>query len=74
MQSPPQAGEVWVNIHTSSKVTIQSIQEVAQARGGFVVIYDAPNWKSQRCDIASFNVNWKRHKTASKWFLGAFNS
>jgi len=68
MQSPPQSGEIWVNIHTSKKATIQSIEE---ARGGLVVVYDQPEWKKQRCDIVTFNVHWKRFKSASKWFLGA---
>lgn len=71
MQSPPQAGEVWRNIHTSKKATIQSVEQVAAARGNIVVIYDDIDGHRHRCDVMTFNVNWKRHKTASKWFLGA---
>jgi type IV secretory pathway TraG/TraD family ATPase VirD4 len=71
MQSIPQAGEVWMNIHTPKKATIQAVEEVAQARGKFVVIFDDVDGRGHRCDVQTFISNWKRNKTVSKWFLGA---
>lgn len=74
MEYPPQPGEVWINIHTSHKANVEAIEEVQNARGGKVVVYNClveGHIETARCDMPSFQAHWKRHKSASKWFLGA---
>ena len=74
MEYPPQPGETWINIHTSQKAHIDSIQDVAGAESGKVVLYTMTvdsKLESHRCDQPTFQAHWKRHKSASKWFLGA---
>ena len=67
MEYPPQDGEVWMNIHTSIKVTIHAIEE---GRVGKVVAY-LRDGVVNHCDIPKFQANWKRFKTGSKWHIGA---
>jgi len=74
MEYPPQPGETWINIHTSQKAHIDSVQDVNGAKGSKVVLYtwsDGNRLESSRCDIQTFQAHWKRNKSASKWFLGA---
>jgi hypothetical protein len=70
MESPPQAGETWICIHTSETAVIQSIYEHL---GHKFVLYNTKELKGQKKFLSSFQANWKRHKSASKWFLGALS-
>jgi len=74
MEYPPQPGETWINIHTSHKANIEVVEDVKEARGGKVVVFNhmvEGHIVTARQDLPSFQAHWKRHKSANKWFLGA---
>lgn len=77
MQSPPQPGEVWINIHTSQLANINAIEDVnvtADKTIRVVVFTDTKTFEGGRTNIDTFNAHWKRHKSASKWFVGALGT
>jgi len=65
--SPPIAGEIWQNIHTSKKATIQTIQD---GRMGKEIIWQTEKGIKGTTDQKSFVSNWRRIKQQNKWFLG----
>lgn len=68
--APPQAGEVWQNIHTGFKVTINSVE---QARQG-PEVHSTRDGKLSRTDIRTFVANHRRVKGSSQWFVGAISA